>query len=201
MSFISGKNREVMNTTNRFAQMQRYLLTERAVFHPPILLVRMLMSLLPMYVGGEFRTKLLRLIGFRLGKGTTFWGSPIITGDGDLYSRLQTGEECWINIDCIFDLSAPITLGNRVAVGHRAMFITGSHEMGDMSRRAGNFSKAPITIGDGVWIGSGSIILPGVTVQAGAVVAAGAVVTQNVPSNVLVGGTPAQVIRPLPTPS
>lgn len=45
-----------------------------------------------------------------------------------------------------------------------------------------------------VWIGKGATILKGVTVGQGAAVAADSVVTNDVPSNTLVGGNPAEVI-------
>ncbi len=56
-----------------------------------------------------------------------------------------------------------------------------------------------IRIGDGAWVGAGCIILPGVHVGAGSVVAAGAVVSRDVPSNSLVAGVPARVVRELGT--
>jgi acetyltransferase-like isoleucine patch superfamily enzyme len=46
-----------------------------------------------------------------------------------------------------------------------------------------------------VWIAAGATIIGGVTVGENSVVAAGSVVTKNVPSNTLVGGNPARVIR------
>jgi hypothetical protein len=49
---------------------------------------------------------------------------------------------------------------------------------------------------DDVWVGHGAIILPGVTVGTGAVVAAGTVVSRDVPPYRIVGGVPAQSIRP-----
>ena len=53
----------------------------------------------------------------------------------------------------------------------------------------------PVYIGKNVWIGLGSIILKGVTIGDGAIIAAGSVVTKDVPSNCLVGGNPAKVIK------
>lgn len=53
----------------------------------------------------------------------------------------------------------------------------------------------PVVLGDRVWIGAGAIILPGVIVGDGAVVAAGSVVTADVPSQTVVAGNPARVIR------
>jgi acetyltransferase-like isoleucine patch superfamily enzyme len=52
-----------------------------------------------------------------------------------------------------------------------------------------------IHIGKNVWLGAGAIILPGVTVGENSIVAAGAVVTKDVPSNTIVGGVPARVIK------
>lgn len=55
--------------------------------------------------------------------------------------------------------------------------------------------SAPITIKEGCWICSGAIVYGGITIGENSVVAAGAVVTKDVPSNCLVAGVPAKVIR------
>jgi len=52
-----------------------------------------------------------------------------------------------------------------------------------------------IIIEDDVWIGGNSVILQGVTIKTGAVVAAGSVVTKDVPSNAIVGGNPAKILK------
>lgn len=54
--------------------------------------------------------------------------------------------------------------------------------------------KAPVRIGNDVWVGSNSIILQGVTVGDGAVIAAGAVVNHDVPPFSIWGGVPAKCI-------
>ena len=59
--------------------------------------------------------------------------------------------------------------------------------------------KAPIRIGNDVWIGMRSIILKGVTIGDGAVIAAGSVVTRDVPAGTLYGGNPARFIKELPS--
>ena len=53
----------------------------------------------------------------------------------------------------------------------------------------------PVHIEDNVWIGCRAIILKGVRIGKGSVVAAGSVVTRDVPSDTLVAGNPAQVIK------
>lgn len=54
--------------------------------------------------------------------------------------------------------------------------------------------KAPVCIGDDVWIGANAVILPGVKISSGAIVAAGAVVTKDVPRNTIVAGVPAKAL-------
>jgi acetyltransferase-like isoleucine patch superfamily enzyme len=44
-------------------------------------------------------------------------------------------------------------------------------------------------------VGANSIIMPGVTVADNVIVGAGSIVTSDVPSNVIVAGNPARVIR------
>lgn len=55
--------------------------------------------------------------------------------------------------------------------------------------------KADIYIGNNCFIGTKAIILPGVKIGDEVIVAAGAVVTKDVPSNSIVAGNPAKVIR------
>lgn len=54
--------------------------------------------------------------------------------------------------------------------------------------------RAPITIGNDVWIGYRAIIMDGVTIGDGAIIAAGAIVTKDVPSYEIWGGVPAKPI-------
>jgi maltose O-acetyltransferase len=56
---------------------------------------------------------------------------------------------------------------------------------------------AATRIGRGVWLGARVVVLKGVTIGDNTVVAANSVVTRDLPSNVLAGGCPAKVIRPI----
>ena len=71
--------------------------------------------------------------------------------------------------------------------------VTINHPL-DPARRRSTYC-APIVIEDGAWLGAAVSVMPGVTIGRNAVVAANAVVTRDVPSNTVVGGIPAQVIR------
>ncbi len=55
----------------------------------------------------------------------------------------------------------------------------------------------PIRVGNNVFFGNNSIILPGVTIGDNVIVGAGSVVTKDIPSDCVVAGVPAKVIRSL----
>lgn len=167
--------------------------------HGRLLLAQAALALLPPFVGSRLRVRILRLVGFQIGHGTVFWGNPTFLGSGDLYGRLRIGRECWVNVGCLFDLNAPITLGDRVALGQQVMILTNTHRISGPTRRAGELAALPVTVEAGAWLSTRCTVLPGVTVGAGAVVAAGAVVTRSVPPHVMVGGIPARPIRDLPS--
>ncbi len=56
--------------------------------------------------------------------------------------------------------------------------------------------KGDTIVGNDVWIGYESIIMPGVKIGDGAIAAAKSVVVNDVPPYTIVGGNPAQIIKP-----
>ena len=179
-------------------KLARVIREELSGLHLRLVLARMFLAPLPIHVGSRVRVYILRLAGFHIGPGCVMWGTPTITGDGDLYRKLTIGQGCWFNVACFFDLGAPISIGDQVAIGHQVMILTTSHKIGPQGQRAAALEARPVTINSGVWLGARCTILPGVTIGAGAIVAAGAVVSRDVPPNTMVAGIPARVIKSLP---
>ena len=64
----------------------------------------------------------------------------------------------------------------------------------DASTNKGRFATkiGQVKIGNNVFIGAGAIILCGVSIGDNVIVGAGSVVTNNIPSNLVVGGNPAR---------
>jgi len=180
-------------------KMQRLWQEETAGLHLRLIVARALLAPLPPYVGGRLRATLLRAAGFCIGRGTILWGTPTLTGSGDITRQLSIGRECWLNLGVLINLGARVHIGDRVALGHQVMILTDSHPIGRPERRAGPVFARPVRIGNGAWLGTRALVLPGVEIGAGAVVAAGAVVIQNIPPHTLVGGVPARILRKLST--
>lgn len=84
-----------------------------------------------------------------------------------------------------------VVLGGRATVGKNCHIGAGSVLAGVIEPP----SAQPVIIEDDVLVGANAVILEGVRVGKGAVVAAGAIVTEDVPSNTVVAGTPARVIK------
>lgn len=84
-------------------------------------------------------------------------------------------------------------IGDGALIGHNVVMATLNHDVDP--RKRSDMHPESIFIGDNVWIGANATILPGVSIGDGAIIAAGAIVTKNVPSNVIVGGIPATIIK------
>lgn len=156
-----------------------------------------LASFLPHFAFNRIRLLLYRLAGVAIGARTTISGQIELSGPGAIQKKFIVGTDCLLTAPLYADVCSPITLGDRVWIGHHAVLITTNHEIGTEWQRCGGWKPSPIVIGNGVWIGARVTVLPGVTIGQGAVVAAGSVVTKDVPPNTLVGGVPAKVIRTL----
>lgn len=110
----------------------------------------------------------------------SIWFGTIIRGDNDETVRIGQGSN--VQEACVLhaDPGMPLTLGERVSVGHRAM-VHGC------------------TIGDGTLIGIGAVVLNGARIGRHCLVGAGALVTEGkeFPDGSLIIGSPAKVVRPL----
>ncbi len=104
---------------------------------------------------------------------------------------LRIGNHSGIGINAV--IGSNVSVGDWVRMGRDVMIITQNHHY--TREDFEGYERAPVSIGDNVWIGNRVIILPGVTVGRNAIIAAGAVVTKDVDSYSIVGGVPARHIK------
>jgi len=120
------------------------------------------------------------LIGdVRLGAGASVWFGAVIRADN---TPIIIGDESNIQDGAVghSDPGAPLTIGNRVTVGHQAIL-------------------HGCTIGDLALVGMGARILNGAVIGDRCLVGAGALVTEGktFEPGMLIVGTPARALRPL----
>jgi len=109
---------------------------------------------------------------------------------------LEVGPKGWLGPGSFVSAQHRVVLGEGsmiaeyVAIRDHDHVHDGRHAMADWC-----YTRAPVIIGEDVWIGCKATIVPGVTIGDHAFVAANAVVTHDVKPHERVGGVPA---RPLP---
>lgn len=96
-----------------------------------------------------------------------------------------------------FGATGGLEIGNDVIMGSYVSFHSENHNFSDSStliREQGVNSKG-IKIGNNIWVGAKVTFLDGCQVGDNSIVAAGAVVNGVFPSNSLIGGVPAKLIK------
>jgi carbonic anhydrase/acetyltransferase-like protein (isoleucine patch superfamily) len=117
--------------------------------------------------------------GVTLGAGSSVWYGAVVRGDVE---SISVGASSNVQDNCTLhaDPGFPVTVGERVSIGHNAV-VHGA------------------TVEDDCLIGMGATVLNGAVIGAGSLVAAQALVPQGmvVPPGSLVAGVPAKVRREL----
>jgi acetyltransferase-like isoleucine patch superfamily enzyme len=94
--------------------------------------------------------------------------------------NVRLGEGVFVNFNCVFIDSCPITVGARTLFGPNVNLFAGTHPLDPALRNGteGPEMGKPISIGEDCWIGGNVIVLPGVTIGKGVTIGAGSVVTK-----------------------
>lgn len=111
--------------------------------------------------------------------------------------NIHLGKSFYANFDCVILDVCEVHIGDNCMLAPGVHIYTATHPLDAQLRISGKEFGKPVTIGNNVWIGGRAVINPGVTLGDNVVVASGAVVTKEVPSNCVVGGNPARIIKQL----
>lgn len=96
-----------------------------------------------------------------------------------------------------FGAAGGIIIGNDVIMGSYISFHSENHNFGDTSKliREQGVTNKGITLGNNIWVGAKVTFLDGSVIGDNCVIAAGAVVNGVFPSNVVIGGIPARILK------
>jgi len=102
--------------------------------------------------------------------------------------EMNLGKAARISLKANLDRASPkgIHIGDYTYIAFDAVILT--HDMARLIHK-------DMKIGKKCFIGAHSVILPGVTIGDECIVAAGSIVTKDIPSNSMVAGNPARLIK------
>jgi len=167
-------------------------------------------------IKGSIRFKILRLFHGRriqssqqnyFSKGTLkLNNSSFILGSTNIFENnydIEVKGQLLIGSRNYFNKNIKIVCFEKIEIGDDCLFADSvhiydhDHQFNDLQKsiKEQEYVKSPIKIGNNVWIGAKATILKGVTIGDGAIVGANAVVTKAVPTNAIVAGNPARIIK------
>ncbi len=121
------------------------------------------------------------------------WYKPIYLQLSRPEAKLTIENNVFINYGTEISLVREVSIGAFSLIGIDCLiYDTDWHSLDGLDR---DVPIAPTRIGRGVWLGARVIVMKGVAIGDNTVVAANSVVTNDLPNNVLAGGSPARVIR------
>ncbi len=121
----------------------------------------------------------------------------VSTSFNNLGSHIYIGENVGIGEFAYLGGGGGLTIGDDCIVGQYFSCHPENHNYEDSSQkiREQGVNRKGIEIGENCWIGSKVTILDGVKIGNNCIIAAGSVVNKSFPSNVIIGGVPAKILK------
>lgn len=111
--------------------------------------------------------------------------------------RIAIGDNVTFMHNAFISPMGGLSIGNNVSIGQGVSIHTTSHQSTTTTipMRKQGLKMGSVNIGSNVWLGARVIILYGVSIGDNVIIGAGSLVNRNIPSNCVVAGVPARVIR------
>ena len=132
----------------------------------------------------------------RIGSKSYVSGAELWVEDNEC--RLEIGNNSFVghhsHLACTED-GSQLIIGDDGLISSYVQIRTGdSHSILDMEGNRINKAQSVI-VGNHVWIGEGAKILKGVILEGDDIISTGAILTKSFGKNLLIGGTPAKIIK------
>lgn len=125
-----------------------------------------------------------------------FNGDDIIfSGDGNIKIDENTYIGDGSSIQSADGMS--VNIGSNCAISHNVRIYTSNYDSDEIiyENRKIKTKNGNVSIGNNCWIGVNVLITEGVTIGSNVVIGGNSVVTKNIPSNCVIGGVPARIIK------
>jgi UDP-2-acetamido-3-amino-2,3-dideoxy-glucuronate N-acetyltransferase len=136
-------------------------------------------------------SKFINLYGCEIGDNTKI-GAFV-----EIQKNAKVGKNCKISSHTF--ICEGVTIEDNTFIGHGVTFINDAYPRATTSdgqlQTEQDWEVERTIVKKGASIGSGTTILPNVVIGKEAIVGAGSVVTRDVPTNAIVAGNPARVLR------
>jgi acetyltransferase-like isoleucine patch superfamily enzyme len=136
-------------------------------------------------------SKFINLYGCEIGDDTKI-GAFV-----EIQKNARIGKSCKVSSHTF--ICEGVVIEDGVFIGHGVMFINDKYPRattaGGILQTEADWKVEPTVIKEGASIGSGVTILSNTKIGENAIVGAGSVVTRDVPSNAIVAGNPARIMR------
>ena len=107
-------------------------------------------------------------------------------------SILIIGDRCTVH-DIFINIAMQVEIGNDVGISQKTSFFT--HYFWNSIFEGYPQKFEGVKINDGCIIGANSIFLPGTKIGKNSVIGAGSIITKKFPSDCIIGGNPAKIIK------
>tara|TARA_Y100001951_G_scaffold55302_1_gene43892 strand:+ start:13438 stop:13968 length:531 start_codon:yes stop_codon:yes gene_type:complete len=125
------------------------------------------------------RTEIRRLVDIQVGGG------------------FSLGAHSVVGVASFIEAFGVVKIGSGVLMGPHVRIFSSTHEYGRPGDLLKPLKAGFVNIGNDVWIGAGAVVATNVSIGDNSVIGANAFVNSDVPSNCVVGGVPARIIKRL----
>ena len=148
------------------------------------------------YLDKRLIIPILKLFGANIGYNCDV-ESPLIINTKRNYKNLVIGDNVYLGKNTTLDIKGIIEIRDNVTISFDTTIISHIAVGKSLFKEKYKTEYKKTIIGSSCYIGANSTILMGVRLGENCFIAAGGVVTESFPSNSLIGGVPAKVIKKL----
>jgi acetyltransferase-like isoleucine patch superfamily enzyme len=153
-------------------------------------------------LSGEFLSKLNRSLPFNdlvfdrwekakslgFGEGSSIYDNCLV------FLPITVGKNVWIGPNTVLDGSGTLTIGDNCTISVGVQIYTHDNVLQTLSGGELPIDRAPVAIGNNVYIGPNAIIAKNISIGNNCVIGAQTFVNKSIPDNSVVVGTPCKII-------